>query len=125
MKVCIPVADYGGLDSRVCGHFGSAAGFALVDTESMSFQILSNGDHDHVHGACSPLRALAGAKPDVVVVGGAGAGALRGLRSLGIKVYCCPGGTVAEALRLLKAGELREMDERAACAGHGGGHGCR
>ena len=126
MKVCIPVGEYCGLDSVVCGHFGSAAGFALADTETMDIELLANRDHGHghVHGACSPLKALAGAKPDAVVVGGMGAGALRGLHSLGIKVFRCAGGTVAEAIRQLKAGELTEMDELAACGGHSGGHGC-
>lgn len=124
MKVCIPVEKYCGLDSQVHGHFGSAPGFALVETKSMSVQLLSNGDHDHVHGACSPVRALAGAQPDAVIVGGMGVGALRGLRSLGIRVFRSGGGTVADAVRQLTAGELMEMDEVAACGGHGSGHGC-
>ena len=125
MKVCIPVEEYLGLDSVVYGHFGSAPDFALADTETMHVEPLANRDHGHVHGACSPIKALAGANPDAVVVGGMGTGALRGLRSLGIKVFRCAGGTVAEAIRQLKAGELIEMDELAACAGHNDGHGCR
>lgn len=125
MKVCVPVQEYRGLESAVYGHFGSAPGFAMVETESMSVEPLSNNDQGHVHGACSPVRALAGAKPDAVIVGGMGAGALRGLRSLGIKVFFFTGGTVAEALRLVKAGKLRDMDESTVCAGHSGGHGCR
>lgn len=124
MKVCIPVAEYRGLDSVVYGHFGSAPCFALANTETMDIERLANRDHGHVHGACSPLKALAGAKTDAVVVGGMGAGALLGLRSLGIKVFRCAGGTVTDAIRQLKAGELIEMDERAACGGHSGGHGC-
>lgn len=123
MKIGIPVAEYHGLDSQVYGHFGSAPGFALVDSENLSIEPVSNRDHDHVHGACSPVRALAGAKPDVVVVGGMGAGALRGLRSLGIRVYRCSGGTIAEAVRQLRTGELAELDDSAVCAGHGGGCG--
>jgi predicted Fe-Mo cluster-binding NifX family protein len=124
MKVCIPVAEFRGLDSEVCAHFGSAPGFVLADTETLDVAHLPNSDHDHAHGACSPLKALAGAKPDAVVVGGIGSGALRGLRSLGIRVFRCAGGTVADAIHQLKAEQLIEMDEIAACGGHGGGHGC-
>ena len=124
MKIAIPVADYRALESPVYGHFGSAPVFALVDSETMSIEPIGNRDHDHVHGACSPLKALAGAKPDVVIVGGIGGGALMGLRAAGIKVYRCTEGTVADAVRLLKDNKLEEIDDTGACSGHGGGHTC-
>ncbi|HSV99699.1 MAG TPA: NifB/NifX family molybdenum-iron cluster-binding protein [Sedimentisphaerales bacterium] len=75
------------------GHFGSAPGFVLVDSETMSVQALGNADQTHEHGQCSPMKALAGAMPDVVVVGGIGAGAVNGLRHAGIRVYQSLGGT--------------------------------
>ena len=124
MKAAVPVGEYLGLASPVYGHFGSAPVFALVDTETLAVAPVGNRDQDHVHGACSPLRALAGAKPDVVVVGGIGGGALLGLRAAGIRVFRCSGATVAEAVALLKAGRLEEIDEAGVCAGHGGGHAC-
>ena len=124
MKIAIPVADYRGLESAVYGHFGSAPTFALVDSETMSVEAMGNQNQAHVHGACSPMKALAGARPDAVIVGGIGTGALLGLRSAGMKVYCSLGGTVAQAVSQLKAGELAEMDERGACAGHSEGHSC-
>ncbi len=118
MKVAIPVSEYSGLDSPVYGHFGSADYFVLVDTDTMKAECLSNRDRHHEHGACRPLKALAEAKPDVVLVGGIGPGALIGLRQAGIAVYRAPSGSVAEALRLFKAGELEELDAEATCAGH-------
>ena len=124
MKVCIPVGEYCGLDSPVYGHFGSAPCFALVDTETMAIELLSNRDKEHVHGACSPMKAIAGEKPDAIIVGGIGAGALLGLRAAGIMVYRSTGGTIAQVVRLFKAGKLSEMDENAACAGHASGHDC-
>jgi predicted Fe-Mo cluster-binding NifX family protein len=124
MKIAIPVAADQGLASPVYGHFGSAPVFVLVDSETMAVAALGNRDRAHVHGACNPMRALADSSPDAVIVGGIGAGALQGLRAAGIKVYSAPGGTVAEAVRQLKTGQLTEMDERAACAGHSGGHAC-
>ena len=124
MKIAIPVAEYLGLESPVYGHFGSAPAFALVDAETMSVKAINNSDHAHVHGACSPMKALAGARPDAVVVGGIGMGALLGLRAAGIKVFRAVDGTVADAVRQLKASELPEIEETGACAGHGGGHSC-
>jgi len=124
MKIAIPVAEYRGLESPVYGHFGSAPAFALVDSETMSIEAIGNRDHDHTHGACSPMKALAGARPDAVIVGGIGTGALLGLRAAGINVYRCIGGTVADAVRQIKAAELEEIQEDGACAGHGGDHTC-
>jgi len=34
MKLCIPISEDRGLDSPICGHFGSAPAFLLVDTET-------------------------------------------------------------------------------------------
>lgn len=124
MKVAIPVAEYCGLESQVYGHFGSAPIFVLVDAETMSIEPLGNQDQDHVHGQCSPMTALAGARPDVVVVGGIGGGALVGLRQAGIKVYRAMDKTVAEVLSLLKSGDLPEVAPGDTCAGHGGHSGC-
>jgi predicted Fe-Mo cluster-binding NifX family protein len=124
MKVCIPITEYHGLESAVHGHFGSAPGFVLVDSETMSAEFLGNRDQGHVHGQCSPVQALAGARPDAVVVGGIGRGALFGLRQAGIKVYQAGGRTVAEALALLDKGDLKEMDSEHTCAGHGEGSEC-
>lgn len=128
MKVCIPISEVRGLESPVHGHFGSAPGFLAVDSETLAVEALANGDLGHMHGACSPVRALAGAKPDAVLVGGLGAGALAGLRQLGIRVYLAPEGTVAEAVRLFKEGKLEELVASATCGGHahspgGCGHG--
>lgn len=124
MKVCIPVMEYRGLESEVYGHFGAAPAFAIVDCETMAVEQVGNEDQTHVHGQCSPVKALAGARPEVVVVGGIGVGALRGLRSVGIKVYRCAGQTVADAVDLLKNGKLSEIREDDTCTGHSGGHSC-
>lgn len=124
MRVCIPVARYSGLESPVFGHFGSAPCFALVDTETMAVEQLSNRDHEHVHGACSPIKALAGSNPDVILVGGIGMGALMRLRAAGIKVYRASGGTVESAVRQFGNNELAEIDENGVCAGHDAGHVC-
>jgi predicted Fe-Mo cluster-binding NifX family protein len=124
MKVCIPVEEYRGLDSLVYGHFGSAPVFALVDTETLAVEPLGNRDHDHQHGACSPLKALGGHQINAVIVGGIGPGAIRGLNQAGIEVRQFAGGTVAEAVRRFNADELRALTPTEACGSHSGGHSC-
>ena len=123
MKICFPVADFRGLESPVYGHFGSAPMFALVDTESMTVESVANRDRGHAHGRCSPMQALANTRPEAVVVGGIGRGALLGLRALGVKVYQYAG-SIREALEQIRAGALREVVESDACGGQGHGAGC-
>jgi predicted Fe-Mo cluster-binding NifX family protein len=126
VKICIPVAEDRGLQSPVYGHFGSAPLFVEVDTESLSVEALSNQDHAHVHGACNPMKAIAGRPLNAVLVGGIGPGALMGLRQAGIAVFLAPEGTVEDAIRLFNAGELPELKGRSTCGGHeqSGGCGC-
>ena len=124
MKVSVPVHADAGMDSKVYGHFGSAPGFICVDTKTKEVTFIDNRDIEHTHGACSPIKALAGAKPDAAIVIGLGGGALRGLRAWGIQVFKVSGGTVREAVEQLKAGTLEEMDAAMVCGGHGNGHGC-
>ena len=124
MKIAMPISAERGLESPVHGHFGSAPGFLAVDAETLAAETLPNGDREHAPGACSPLRALAGARPDAVLVGGLGAGSLAGLRQLGIRVYRVPEGTpAAEAVRRFQAGQLPELTDVATCAGHAHGAG--
>ena len=124
MKLCIPVAENQALNSIVYGHFGSAPLFLLVDSETLAVESLTNHDEHHVHGACNPLKALAGRAVDAVIVGGIGAGAVRGLRQAGIAVYQSPEQTVAEAVAQFTAGTLPELDVQHACSGHSTGGDC-
>ena len=124
MRICIPVSDYQGLDSPVHGHFGSAPCFAVIDTDTMNVERLSNRDEHHVHGACSPLSALAGHKVDTVLIGGIGRGALLGLKRGGISVHRVTADTVGEAVAYLLAGNVEELDENGTCGGHGEASSC-
>ena len=124
MKVCLPISKNLGLESPVHGHFGSAPGFLSVDTETLAAEAVLNANIGHAHGGCSPVKALAGFKPDAVLVGGLGAGALAGLRQMGVRVYLVQGGTAVGAVEQFKAGQLRELTDTATCGGYVHGHGC-
>ena len=44
MNICIPVEADEGLDSLVCGHFGSAPAFMVVDTDTENCRAITNGN---------------------------------------------------------------------------------
>jgi predicted Fe-Mo cluster-binding NifX family protein len=124
MKIAFPSQDDKGAESAVFGHFGSASFFIIVESEDSTVETVVNEDREHMHGNCQPLKALGGRKVDAVVVGGIGAGALRGLHAGGITVYRGVEGSVKENLKLIKAGHLPEFTIDQTCGGHGPHGGC-
>jgi len=123
MKVCFAVQKDDGVESVIYGHFGSAPAFIVVDTELDKAVTVSNRDLNHVHGACNPIQAIGGLKPDAVVVGGIGAGAINRLNAEGVRVYRAAAETVKQNLALLKESKLPELSVQNACAGHAHGQG--
>jgi predicted Fe-Mo cluster-binding NifX family protein len=123
MNVCLPVNADSGLQSPLCGHFGAAPFFLVVDTETLACRALPNHNAHHEHGKCSPLAALEGQSIDAMVVGGIGPGAIARLQAAGIRVFHSQHATVEQAIASLKAKTLVEVDASMACQHHGGGHG--
>ena len=123
MNICIPVEKNDGMNSAVYGHFGSAPFFAVCGAEDGKVSFIGNAGQQHEHGKCNPLGAIAGHGVGAVLVGGIGAGALQKLNAGGIKVYRAPQGSLAEALKLFKAGSLPELKLDGCCHGHDG-HAC-
>ena len=123
MKVCFAVQKDDGVESVVYGHFGSAPAFIVVDTDIDKAVTVNNRDLNHVHGACNPIQAIGGLKPDAVVVGGIGAGAITRLNAEGVKVYRAAAETVQQNLDLLRESKLPELSVQNACAGHTQGQG--
>ncbi len=121
MKLCFAVQKDEGVESLVYGHFGSAPAFVVVNTEDNAIFRIVNGDMNHVHGACSPMKAIGGADIDAVVVGGIGAGALNGLNARGIKVFKATEETIKENLALFHENRLPELTMLHTCGGHRGG----
>jgi predicted Fe-Mo cluster-binding NifX family protein len=124
VKVCFAVQKDDGVESVVYGHFGSAPAFIVVDTDAADAAVtVNNRDLNHVHGACNPIQAIGGLKPDAVVVGGIGAGAINRLNAEGVKVYRSAAETVKQNLALLKESKLSELSVQNACGGHTQGQG--
>ncbi len=124
MKICFPVQNVEGMESRVFDHFGSAPFFIVVDTSTNTASTITNGDQHHTHGACNPILALDNQSIDAVVVGGIGGGALNRLNRAGIRVYRAAARSVKENVALYLAKGLQELGLMHVCGGHSHGEGC-
>jgi len=124
MRICFPVESDQGVDSQVFGHFGSAPIFVVVDSETEVVNTINNRDVGHVHGNCSPIKALDGNNVDAIVVGGIGAGAINKFNAMGIKVFKAESGTVKDNLSMISESKLPELTTDQACGGHRQSGGC-
>jgi len=133
LKIAIPIESDLGLESKVYGHFGSAPGFLVYDTEAKASSVLANHQHQHAHGQCNPIAALAGQTVDALVTGGIGGRALELLNASRIRVFRVPeAGTAGDVVRCFEeqgVQGLQEITSSACCSGgghgHGQGHGCQ
>jgi len=124
MKVGFPVQANNGFESEVSGHFGSAAMFIVVDTETNQVSVINNRDQHHEHGACNPVGAFNGQVVDALVVGGIGGGALMKLNDSGIRVFQAQAEMVKENVEMFKVQALPEFMLQHTCGGHENGGGC-
>lgn len=101
MIIAVPVENLNDPKTAVYGHFGSAPGYALYDSETKNYKYLSNAEQEHTHGQCQPTELLKNEKVGAVLCGGMGARAVGILNQLGVEVFL-----VEEVMPLEKAIEL-------------------
>jgi len=123
MKLCFPVEKNQGLDSQVCGHFGSAPLLLVIDTETQELTELERyGDSEQL-GRARLGQLLAGQTIDAIVVSGLGQGAQAKLQAAGVKIYQANGATINENLLRLAGQQLQEFTPSQSCShGHHGAH---
>jgi predicted Fe-Mo cluster-binding NifX family protein len=111
MIVCIP-ATGDGLDAQMDVRLGRAANLVFVDTETGEARTVSNTQNLQAAqgaGIQTAQRILdEGAK--AVVAANCGPKAFAVLQAGGVAVYTADGGTVAELVEKLKAGQLPAID---------------
>ena len=118
MKVIV-TARGESLDAPVDPRFGRARYFILVDTETNEATVHDNTQNlNAAQGAgIQAAETIARLGAEAVISGNVGPKAFRTLSAAGIKVYLCPNGTAAEAMRRFQAGELTAVAD-ANVAGH-------
>ena len=119
MKLCFPVKSDNGLESVVFNHFGSSPLFIVFNTDTKEANLINNQDLGHIHGMCNPFKALNGEIVDNIIVGGIGAGAIRKLNSMGIKVYRASADSIRRNIELFENNSLAELSIDDACTHHG------
>ena len=99
------------LDAQVDPRFGRCSYFIVVDTETMSFEYVSNESAMASGGAgIQAAQTVAKAGVKAIITGNVGPNAFQTLSAAGIKVFTGTFGNVKEAVERYKKGELRETE---------------
>jgi len=110
MKIVI-TAKNPNLESEVDPRFGRCSYFLIVDTDTMSFENISNESTMASGGAgiqAAQNVAKTGAK--IVITGNMGPNAFQTLSAAGIQVFTGANGSIKEAIEKYKKGELNKAE---------------
>jgi predicted Fe-Mo cluster-binding NifX family protein len=124
MRICIPTMDDQAQEALLSPHFGSAPFFTIIDSDTESFQVVTNRRASHAPGTCEAVRSLQEMAINVVICPGLGRRALASLQESGIAVFTSTAPNVAQAVAAYRGGLLAPLTAEAACQGgrHAGGH---
>lgn len=111
MKIAI-TSTGADMNSEVDPRFGRARYFVVVDTDTAAVSAHDNIQNlNAAQGAgIQSAETVARLGAQAVVTGHVGPKAFRVLNAAGIRVYLSGGGTLADAVRRYKAGELIEVN---------------
>jgi len=106
MKVCV-TAGGENLESPVDPRFGRCDYFIFIETDDMSFEVLSNAQAQASGGAgIQSAQIVASKDVSVVLTGNVGPNAFKALSAADIEVITGASGTVREALEAYQKGLL-------------------
>ncbi|MCD6585335.1 MAG: NifB/NifX family molybdenum-iron cluster-binding protein [Desulfobacteraceae bacterium] len=97
------------LDAQVDPRFGRAAGFLIVDPDTMEFEYINNGSTQVMaQGAgIQAAESIAKSGAKILLTGNVGPKAFQGLEAAGIKIgQNLDSGTVRQAIEKFKAGDV-------------------
>jgi len=112
MRLCIPTMDDSGLQAAVSDQFGRTPFFTLVDTETLTVEVVPNGDATHAEGDCNPLHSLEAERIGLVVCHGLGQTAINQLSEAGIPFFITWKPDVRAVLAAHWAGQLGREDSK-------------
>lgn len=117
MKIVVP-AQTGELSSEIDRRLGRAEWLVVVDTETAEVNIQKNTvDRSASIFGIQTAQNIVELGVEAVITANIGPGAFTALSTSGIKIFLCQSGTIEQALALLKAGKLKEVDH-ATVKGH-------
>jgi len=110
MKICISSTGEG-LNAQVDPRFGRCSYFLIVDTDTMSFESISNESAMASGGAgIQAAQTIADKDVGAVVTGNIGPNAFQTLSAAGMKIFTGASGTIKESVEKYKKGELKETE---------------
>jgi len=99
------------LDSQVDRRFGRCSYFLIVDSETMSFEVMTNAAAGAMGGAgIQAAQSLAGKGVKAVITGNVGPNAFQTLSAAEIDVFVGAFGTIKEIIERFKRGELHQTE---------------
>ncbi|MEF8878765.1 MAG: NifB/NifX family molybdenum-iron cluster-binding protein [Candidatus Thermoplasmatota archaeon] len=117
MKIGVPSNGEKGLDEKIGEHFGRVPNYTIVDLETDDVKVVPNTSH-HMGGRGDPPEIMKNENVDVMICRGLGRKAISLFNQMGIHVYIGAHGTVRDAVKAFKNGELQKADESDACQRH-------
>jgi len=116
MKIALPTTSEAGLEADICSHFGQAAFFTIIDSDTGEVSCEANsGQHHGGEGQMTPAQVIAAMGANAVICGGLGSRAVQLFGAAGIQVFSGAQGTVEQALDAHRAGQLQEARGDGAC----------
>lgn len=99
------------LDSQVDQRFGRCSYFLIVDSVTMSFDVMTNEAAGAMGGAgIQAAQAVANKSVKVVITGNVGPNAFQTLSASGMEIITGASGKVRDAVERYKRGELRKTE---------------
>jgi len=101
------------MDAALDPRFGRAPRFLIFDDETDSLEAIDNKQNLNAAQGAGIQSALTVCKQkvDCLITGHCGPKAFQVLEAANIKIYNCKAETIAEAYKLLKAGELTAAED--------------
>jgi predicted Fe-Mo cluster-binding NifX family protein len=109
MKIAVTAQDKN-LDAEFDSRFGRCKYFVIADLNTGEHRVEQNTAAIEVGGAgVKSAQFLAGCEVSAVITGHVGPNASRALEAAGIKVFVMESGTVRDAIKAYKEGELTQV----------------
>ena len=123
MKIAVSASNPD-LSSPVDPRFGRCSYFIFIDPETMKFEAVENPNVTATGGAgIQSAQFVADKGATVVLTGSCGPNAFQTLQAAGVEVIVSVAGSVEEAVRQYKSGQLRPISQPNAPAHFGMGRG--
>ena len=119
MKIVV-TAKNNNLESEIDPRFGRCSNFIIVETDTLSFESISNESSMASGGAgIQAAQTVAKTGAEAVITGNMGPNAFQTLNAAGIKVFTGADGIVKEVIEKYKKGELKEIESANVDSHHG------